>query len=109
MWLTQQLGGSAGVKLTSGLVADAEKFSVQSDSKYERPEQLFPYGFSSAAEAGAQAVMLDRFCAGTPHVPDTGLRPGEVRLYSSGGAEIFLKADGRVLINGQTFQPKGVG
>ena len=85
---------------------EGESFAVQSESRYRKPEQLFPYGFSSAAEAGSQAVMLDRFCAGLASAQDPGLSPGEVRLYSSGGAEILLKRDGRVLINGQVFGPK---
>ena len=34
--------------------------------------------------------------------PD-GLAPGEVRLFSAGGAEIRLLADGSVTINGTVF------
>lgn len=32
-----------------------------------------------------------------------GIEPGEVALYSSGGASIILKNDGRVLINGTEY------
>lgn len=32
-----------------------------------------------------------------------GMEPGEVALYSCGGAEILLKNDGTVVINGQVF------
>lgn len=31
---------------------------------------------------------------------------GEVRLFSAGGAEIVLKLDGTVVINGQVFEKK---
>ena len=34
------------------------------------------------------------------------LLPGEVRLFSAGGAEIVLKLDGTVVINGQVFEKK---
>lgn len=41
-------------------------------------------------------------------VNDAGtLLPGEVRLFSAGGAEIVLKLDGTVVINGQVFEKKG--
>ena len=35
--------------------------------------------------------------------PDPELAAGEVRLYSAGGAEILLKNNGQVQINGHTF------
>jgi len=87
-------------------VEDSGKFSVQGESRFEQPEQLLPYGFASLAQAGRQAVMLDGYCAGLASAPDGSLRAGEVRLYSAGGAEIYLRADGRVEINGQIFEPK---
>ena len=70
------------------------------------PPQLLPYGFSSSAAQGLQAVLLDGYCAGLPNAPDTALEPGEVRLYWAGGAEILLGRDGAVTINGQVFPPK---
>ena len=50
--------------------------------------------------------MLDGYCAGLSSAPDQKLAPGEVRLYSAGGAEILLKRDGSVVINGQSFPRK---
>lgn len=108
MWLTKQLAADSALRLTSGPVDNRGSFSVQADSKYERPEQLFPYGFSSAAMEGREAVMLDGYCAGMASAPDEDLEEGEVRLYSAGGAEIRLLNDGCVTINGQVFQPKEV-
>ena len=106
MWLTQQLYKTDGVKLTSGQVQSGQEFSVQGESEYRSPELLFPYGFSSMAETGGKAVMLDGFCAGVSAVPDLSLKEGEVRLYSAGGAEILLKNNGDVVINGQVFSPR---
>ncbi len=106
MWLTEKLAGEAQIKLTSGQVENGRGFAVQANSKYSAPEQLFPYGFSSAAEEGRQAVMLNGYCAGLASAPIGDLEEGEVRLYSSGGAEILLRNDGRVVINGQVFGPK---
>ena len=106
MWLTQQLHKAESVRLTSGEVQGGEEFSVQAESEYRSPEQLFPYGFSSMAETGKKAVMLNGFCAGVSAVPDLSLDEGEVRLYSAGGAEILLRNNGNVVINGQVFTPR---
>ena len=59
---------------------------------------------------GEKVVMLPEsgVCLGA--VNDAGgLQPGEVRLFSSGGAEILLRADGAVVINGQVFPGKAAG
>lgn len=106
MWLTRKLAGEGGVRLHSGLVESESGFAVQGESRYDRPEMLLPYGFSSLAEPGGRAVMLDGYCAGLSSAPDQKLDPGEVRLYSAGGAEILLKRDGSVVINGQSFPRK---
>lgn len=107
MWLTERLAGEPPVKLISGQVENGRGFAVQADSRYSAPEQLFPYGFASSPEEGRQAVMLGGYCAGLASAPLGDLEEGEVRLYSSGGAEILLRSDGRVEINGQVFAPKG--
>ncbi len=109
MWLTRKLADEGGVRLRSGLVEDGEAFAVQGENRYERPEQLLPYGFSSAAEAGGRAVMLDGYCAGLCSAPDQSLLPGEVRLYSAGGAAIQLKRDGTPVVHGPSFPPKEAG
>lgn len=102
MWLTQQLGKREGLTLSSGQVAGGG-LDVKGEREYKSPEMLLPYGFSSLAEAGDKAVMLDGFCAGVPALPDAGLEEGEVRLYSAGGAEILLKNTGEVVVNGHVF------
>lgn len=54
-------------------------------------------------------LKLERACLlrETVGVDDAGtLLPGEVRLFSAGGAEIVLKLDGTVVINGQVFEKK---
>ncbi len=106
MWLTRQLASSTGIRLRNGQVEGGGEFAVQGEVRFRQPEQLFPYGFASAAAGGRQAVMLDGYCAGLSATPDTSLAEGEVRLYSAGGAEILLKNDGAVVINGQVFEPK---
>ena len=53
--------------------------------------------------------MLNGYCAGLASAPDPTLEEGEVRLYSAGGAEILLKNNGQVVVNGQVFAPKEAG
>ena len=104
MWLTKQGRNSGGTKLHRGQVyGSGDELKVQGASEYHYPELLFPYGYSSAAEDGNRAVMLDGVCAGIAASPDDQLSQGEVRLYSAGGAEILLKNSGEVVINGQSF------
>lgn len=105
MWLTRKLGSGGGVRLRSGLI-EGGGFSVQGESLYEQPQQLSPYGFASVAQTGREAVMLDGYCAGIAAAPDRDMEAGETRLYSAGGAEIYLDNFGRVIINGQVFEPK---
>lgn len=106
MWLTKQLAADSGTQLTSGPVAGGDELTVQAESEYRSPETIFPYGFKSVAAQGEKAVMLNGYCAGVSFLPDGSLKEGEVRLYSSGGAEILLKADGTVVINGQVFKAR---
>lgn len=106
MWLTERLAAGQPLKLTSGTVENQGGFAVQADSRHDRPAQIFPYGFASVAEEGREAVMLGGYCAGLASAADGALEQGEVRLYSAGGAEIRLRNDGCVVINGQVFQPK---
>lgn len=49
--------------------------------------------------------MTGGVCLGVVNAAET-LLPGEVRLFSAGGAEIVLKLDGTVVINGQVFEKK---
>lgn len=106
MWLTRQLEQKERTKLSSGRVTGGDGFTVQGESEYLSPEMIAPYGFSSLAAQGEKAVMLGNACAGVSSLPDSGLKEGEVRLYSAGGAEILLKSTGEVVINGQVFEPK---
>ena len=109
MWLTKQGKQASGTRLHRGQVTSEEQgMKVQGDREYRSPELLFPYGYVSAAQEGQRALMLDGVCAGVASAPDNQLAQGEVRLYSSGGAEILLKNTGEVVINGQSFPPKTV-
>lgn len=103
MWLTRQFEQKAGAQVTSGEVSGGETLTVTGESVHIAPQLLLPYGFSSTPPSGNQAVLLNGMCAGVAAVQDSRLEDGEVCLYSAGGAEILLKNDGTVVINGQVF------
>lgn len=103
MWLTRQFEQKTGAQVTSGEVSGGETLTVTGESVHIAPQLLLPYGFSSTPPSGNQAVLLNGMCAGVAAVQDSRLEEGEVCLYSAGGAEILLKNDGTVVINGQVF------
>ena len=62
---------------------------------------LSPYGIVAVPPKGTRAVVLPT--GDTAGVPQTvkDLKEGEIMLFSSGGASIILKNNGKVLINGK--------
>jgi phage gp45-like len=108
MWLlhyitNRSLEAPAAVKgaLSTGASGGA---AVSSFEEHKELEFCFPYGLVSAAPEGERAVVLPLRDGETGLGVlrgDSGLEPGEVMLYSKGGASIVLKNDGRVLINGR--------
>ncbi len=108
MWLlhyitNRSLAAPAAVKgaLSTGEAGGA---AVTSFEEHKELAFCYPYGFVSAAPEGECAVVLPlrdgEAGLGVLH-SGSGLEPGEVMLYSKGGASIVLKNDGRVLINGR--------
>ncbi len=65
---------------------------------------ISPYGVVAVPPKGTKTVVLPTgdtaVCMGTPQQVEN-LKEGELMLFSSGGASIVLKNDGRVLINGK--------
>lgn len=69
-----------------------------------------PWGVAYLPPDAAQAVLVETnegtACIGTV-AQSRGIRPGELLLYSAGGAEIYLRNNGEIEINGQVFHAKG--
>lgn len=108
MWLTKKLTehpetlrAAPGV-VTAGQTAPA----VQAEREYRGPDMLAPYGVCGVPPGGFRSVMLGGYCAGIQPARED-LLSGEICLYSAGGAEILLKNNGEVRINGQRFAPEG--
>lgn len=114
MWISQQMIaaqkaqpqaqlGSVTGNVQAGIVA-------QGAGEYRNLQAVTPYGLAYLPPDGAQAVILasdaGNVCIGTL-AEDKGIQAGEVLLYSTGGASVYLKNTGEVVINGQVFAKKG--
>ena len=66
---------------------------LQSSSEYREVAAAGPYGVVSGEKT---------FCLGV-EIDPKGLQPGELVLFSSGGAKITLTRDGKIQLEGQVF------
>lgn len=82
----------------------SEGVGVVASNDFRGLKQSAPYGVASVPPKGESAVVLPltdcRVYLGTL-CENKGLEPGELKLYSKGGAEIYLCNDGKVYINGK--------
>lgn len=105
MWLSKPTVPAAAAGAKTGVVTTGgAAISVHTDMERRAPELAVPYGVAVCMPQGEQVIMLPEsgVCLGAVNRAE-GLLPGEVRLFSAGGAEIRLCADGSVVINGQVF------
>ncbi len=106
MWLSKRENAAVREAAKDGVVTTGgTTISVLTDTEHRAPAVTVPYGYACAAPQGEKVVMLPEsgVCLGSVNRAE-GLLPGEVRLFSAGGAEILLRADGAVVINGQVFE-----
>ena len=83
------------------------KLNVQNTANGEVRDvkAVAPYGVSSCPPSGLFAQMIinddvNNTCVGVHNPKAPEAKPGEIVLYSSGGAYIKLSADGSVTISG---------
>ena len=107
MWLTKKETAEKAESVKTGVVTTGgREIAVCTELERRAPIVAVPYGVAVSVPQGTEAVMLGGVCLGVVNDAE-GLLPGEVRLFSAGGAEIVLKFDGTVVINGQVFERKG--
>ncbi len=84
--------------------SDSSTLGVVTSNQYGDILQTAPYGIVSVPPNGENAVVIPlkdtHLCLGTI-CPEHQLKPGELLLFSQGGAEILLSNDGKVYINGK--------
>ena len=111
MWLSQKATEAAGGHQLGRVTGqNGNAVLVQSDTNYQSLRLAGPYGITSVPPANAVAVVLangtgdgsNDVCIGT-RIDTVQIQPGELLLRSAGGATIYLKNTGEVVINGQTF------
>lgn len=78
--------------------------SVNASSEHREIPVAAPFGIAYVPPVGEESVVLPvadgEICLGVI-AQNKQLSPGELMLYSSGGAYIYLKNDGTVEINGK--------
>lgn len=83
------------------------KVEVNASSNFCKTPISSPYGIAYIPPEGEKSVVVPssdgEVCMGII-APDKGLKPGEIMLYSKGGATLKLGNDGNVYINGVRYQ-----
>lgn len=109
MWLLSYMTRNSMEKPSAergNLSRGAEGNVVRASGEHKAFAQCLPYGVYSVAPAGSRMVVIplsDGEAALDVNEHHAELEPGELALYSKGGASVVLKNSGDVLINGQVF------
>lgn len=109
MWINEYMSGRSFQKgsAAAGEVRASSNgsVSVSATSDYRGVPTAAPAGIAYVPAVGSQAIVAPceggAVCLGVIADSPQTLEPGELMLYSAGGARIVLKNDGRVLINGR--------
>lgn len=87
--------------------SSAGKVEINASSSFGKTPIVSPCGIAYIPPEGEMSVVMStpdgEVCVGTI-APDMGLKPGEVMLFSKGGATIKLGNDGNVYINGEVYR-----
>ncbi|MFU0831859.1 MAG: Lipoprotein [Oscillospiraceae bacterium] len=107
MWITQRILSAQTSKPAAEMAKVTGSAQAQGANEYRSLPFAGPWGIAYQPPNAAQAVIVSTSagdtCIGTL-AEKKRLNPGELLLYSSGGAEIYLKNNGDIVINGQVFQ-----
>ena len=110
MWISQQMIGARNSGPQADVASVTGTGTAQGAQEYRSLPFSGPWGIAYRPPNAAQAVVVSTSagdtCIGTL-AQEKGLQPGELMLFSSGGAEIYLKNTGEIVINGQVFEAKG--
>lgn len=109
MWVSQKMArGQAQSGAQKGVVTDSAAGQVEFLGAVQlgKMQVVGPFGVVSVPVFGAEVLAMpvgDGYvCAGV-FPKNADVHPGEVLLFSQGGARVHLKNNGEVVINGQTF------
>ena len=111
MWISKQISNACkllkNAKIGKVTSTQGNTVTVQAEQEHREIKNAAPFGIISVPPVGAKAVVTPTE-QGFIYTGVIGqiaeLEPGELMLYSSGGANIVLKNDGQVLINGTSIE-----
>lgn len=112
MWISQKMASIKNNILSENSLGEVtnsngSNVTIQSASEYREIPLIAPYGIAYVPYNGDETVVIPvagkQVCLGSI-VKNKNLNPGELMLFSKGGAKIILKNDGTVIINGTTIQ-----
>ena len=111
MWISKQISNACKLIKNSkiGKVTSVQKntVTVQAEQEHRDIKNAAPFGIISVPPVGSKAVVTPTdhgFIYSGVVAQEAELEPGELMLYSSGGANIVLKNNGQVLINGPALE-----
>ena len=83
------------------------RVEINASSSFSKTPIAAPCGVAYIPPEGERSVVVatpdGEVCMGTIS-PDKGLEPGEIMLFSKGGATLKLSNDGNVYINGEVYR-----
>ena len=108
MWISQKVGAleqpSAQIQVGE-VLSNTGSLSIQAVGQYSAVPLAAPFGITYVPPKGTKVVLLEEedtvLCTGAIS-ESINLSEGEM-LRSSGGAYIYLKNNGDIVINGQVF------
>lgn len=114
MWMTEKIArplrespvenGRAAAFQTAG-------FAATGSAQRQNVPLYLPAGMVSIPCQGAQVLLIpcagETVCAGVRTEDTQGLLPGEIRLFSAGGASLTLKNSGEIELNGAAVAKDG--
>lgn len=107
MWISRQFSGRNGTfSAERGIVSKSDNGRIDAGSSVNSRDTVSfsPYGYSAYIPKGEEVLLLQsndgQVALGTKNVCEE-LEKGEIRIASAGGAQIVLKNDGSVIINGR--------
>ncbi len=112
MWISRYVTENSFSKDSASVgvvrAAGGDKVAVSATNEHMSLPVAVPYGIAYKPAVGSRSVVLPteagNICLGVLGEACDELQPGELMLYSAGGASIVLKNDGSVLINGRAVQ-----
>ncbi len=110
MWISQQMIAAQKLRAAADAALVTGSGSARGAGDYRELPFAGPWGVAYRPPNAAEAVVVSTgagsACVGAIG-PEKNVGPGELLLFSAGGAEIYLKNSGEIEINGQIFKAKG--